>query len=86
MNELHKKVQEDAAEELNKMADALYLHASEMVKTTEVTTNQLLKLALGGRTESIFKKAVAILAAEREKELLALYQKKPELKAVGGKE
>ena len=75
MSELTKQVREDAAAELNKMANALYEHASDMVKTTEVTTSHLLKLALGGRTESIFKKAVSALAAKREAELLALYQK-----------
>ena len=83
MNELHKQVREDAETELKAMAEALYMRSVEMVGTTAVTAKQLLKLALGGRTTSIFKKAVAILAAEREKELLALYQKKPELKAVG---
>lgn len=86
MNELHKQVREDAAAELSKMANTLCERAIDMTETTGVTASQLLKLALGGRTGSIFKKAVAILAAEREKELLALYKKKPEPKAVGGKE
>lgn len=86
MNELHKQVREDAGKRLHDMSNCLFQQAKAAVKDTEVTEHQLLKLALGGRTESIFKKAAAILAAEREKELLVLYQKKPELKAVGGKE
>ena len=86
MNELHKQVREDAAAELNTMAKAVYEYAIDVAKATEVTAQQLLKIALGGRTESIFKKAVATLTAEREKDLLEQYQKKPELKAVGGKE
>lgn len=89
MNELQKKIREDAGVTLIKMTNALFLHAKDTVKETGITPDQLLKLALGGRTESIFKKAAAILAAKREAELLALYQNAgivPDLKAVGGKE
>ena len=86
MNELHKQIRNDAAKSIGDMVESLFLYAKDIVKDTGVTEDQLLKLALGGRTESIYKKAVSALAAKREKELLDLYQKKPELKAVGGKE
>ena len=85
MNELNKQIRKDAGalldELIQKVEDAVVLIAAGY----DIEPSVLERLAIGGRTDSIYGKAVIALAKEREAELLALYQKKPELKAVGGR-
>ena len=86
MNELHKQIRKDAEALLDKLVTDIENAAIRLYDANGVSANWLLRLASGTRTESLRKKAIGVLAAKREQELLALYQKKPELKAVGGKE
>ena len=86
MNELHKQIREDSETLLAKLVTTVLQAAESIADEQKFHPDYLLRLAMGGRTAALRKKCVAILAAEREQELLDLYQKKPELKAVGGKE
>lgn len=86
MNELHKQVREDAGELLNELIGKVQEAVVLIAGRHNVSPSDLERLAIGKRTDSLWAKVVAALAKEIEQELLALYQKKPELKAVGGKE
>ena len=76
MNELHKKLREDAETLLDEIVDHVQAATVKIMSdhTTDVDVDSILRLAIGGRTTSIRKKVVSILAAEREKKLLKLYQ------------
>ena len=86
MNELHKQIRKDAEKALDGMVSDIRTATSAVAGMHQgIDSGWLSRLAIGGRTAALRKKCIAILAAEREKDLLDLYQKKPELKAVGGK-
>ena len=85
MNELHKQIREDSEIFLDKLTMRVHDAAEAIADKHNLNRVDLLRLAIGGKTASLSKKVVAILTANRERELLDLYQKKPELKAVGGK-
>ena len=86
MNELHKQIRKDAEALLDTLVKDLQTYAATRLADHNLVPSSLMRLAIGGRTAALRKLMVSLLAAEREQELLALYQKKPELKAVGGKE
>ena len=86
MNELHKQIRKDMEALLDTLIGDVDAQAAGIVGGhDDLSTRSILRLAIGGKTAALRKKVVAILTANREQELLALYQKKPELKAVGGK-
>ena len=87
MNELHKTLRNDAEVTLQKLVTEIQGAVIKIADANGIEPTWLLRLAIqDGRTASLHKKAVSALATKREQELLDLYQKKPELKAVGGKE
>ncbi len=83
MNELHKQIRKDAEKLLGELMGKIRKDTFDVMKGHGFVMDDLLRLAIGGRTAALRKKVVGILAKEREQELLDLYQKKPELKAVG---
>ena len=77
MNELDKRLYDDAQNQLKAMVERTLKDAMNLCEGTGVKITDLLKLALGGRTEAVKKKCIKDLVVAARNKLLEQYAKTP---------
>ena len=70
---LRKRLRDQAAKELQVIVDGLRESAMMVAKVRGLNTDDFLRIAAGGRTDSITAKAITDMANHKERELERIY-------------